>query len=68
MSRSAPRTATLRTTSRRESLRLRRDRRYAVRLHHTRREDQREILRRLRGPSSWRCAPHAGPHAQNGEE
>lgn len=48
--------------------RARRDRRYAVRLHHTRREDQREILRRLRGPSSWRCAPHAGPHAQNAEE
>jgi len=43
-------------------LRARRDRRYAIRLHHVSRPEQKDILRRLRGPSSWRCAPHANPH------
>jgi hypothetical protein len=40
----------------------RRDRRFAVRLHHAGRPEQKDLLRRLRGPSSWRCAPHAHPH------
>jgi hypothetical protein len=67
MSRAASRPAAY-SPNRHAAQRARRDRRYAVRLHHTGREDQREILRRLRGPSSWRCAPHAGPHPQNAEE
>jgi hypothetical protein len=43
--------------------RNRRDRRYAVRLQNLERPEQLELLRRLRGPSSWRCKPHARPHA-----
>lgn len=42
--------------------RERRDRRYAIRLHHAGRPEQQDVLRRLLGPSSWRCAPHANPH------
>jgi len=68
MSRAAFRTASTPSPNRHDARRLRRDRRYAVRLHHVGRDDQRQILRRLRGPSSWRCAPHAGPHAPSAEE
>jgi hypothetical protein len=42
----------------------RRDRRFAVRLQHARRPEEQDLLRRLRGPSSWRCAPHARPHPE----
>jgi hypothetical protein len=51
--------------SRRQSVRparRRRDRRYAVRLQNLERPELQEFLYRLRGPSSWRCKPHARPH------
>jgi hypothetical protein len=44
--------------------RRQRDRRYAVRLQNFERPEQQELLRRLRGPSSWRCKPHARPHPE----
>ena len=44
--------------------RRRRDRRYAVRLQNVERPEQQELLSRLRGPSSWRCKPHARPHPE----
>jgi hypothetical protein len=46
--------------------RRRRARRFAVRLHNARRRDQELILRRLLGPSSWRCHPYAAPHPERG--
>jgi hypothetical protein len=47
-------------------MRARRDRRYAIRLHRAERSEDLDLFRRLRGPSSWRCAPHAqqNPGAQ----
>jgi len=42
--------------------RRRRARRYAVRLQNLQHRRQTGVLRRLLGPSSWRCHPHAAPH------
>jgi hypothetical protein len=45
-------------------VRRRRDRRFAVRLQYGARPEHQELLSRLRGPSSWRCKPHARPHPE----
>ncbi|GMU66432.1 MAG: hypothetical protein AMXMBFR36_27060 [Acidobacteriota bacterium] len=42
----------------------RRARRFAVRLHNARGRGSTAVLRRLLGPSSWRCHPHASPHPE----